>query len=244
LLDASSLLLRQNNTRDELAGIYFWKKTTNDKCSSSLQHNPEGREMFLAEAAEKMGLFDFLAPRKDKSRKTSEGSLDKEKLSRSSQSDGLPLDPPELDPQAYQTQEELQKQSILQGQRARELKAAKRGFFVKNQRVKYYHQAKERWIEDVTVAGVHLDDGPDKPYYVRNYLLMPWVSIYLCRQFQSNRLRRIDILTLFFALIIQTIKYKQINSDGTREDMEKQTTSNRLEFVEFDAEKSWSILNR
>lgn len=42
----------------------------------------------------------------------------------------------------------------------------------------------------------------------------------------------------------QTIKYNRINSDGTGEAMEKQTTSDRLDYVEFDAEKSWSILNR
>jgi hypothetical protein len=170
--------------------------------------------MFLAEVAEKMGLFDFLAPRKEKSKRKSEGSLDREEgtissasddlrgdhRSQSSQSEGLPPDPPEIDPRAYQRQEERQKQSMLQEQRARELKAATRGFFVKNQRVKYYNQANQHWIEDTTIAGVHLDDGPDKPYYVRNYLLMPYVS--LCRQFQSNRLRRIDTLTCFFALLL------------------------------------------
>jgi hypothetical protein len=148
--------------------------------------------MFIAEVAEKMGLFDFLAPRrrKEKPKRESEGSFFKEEgtlsdddlrgdyQSQSSQLDGLPSDPPEVDPQTYQTQEERQKQSMLQEQRARELMAATRKFFVKNQRVKYYHQANQRWIEEVTVAGVHLDDGPDKPYYVRNYPL--------CSQFQSN----------------------------------------------------------
>jgi hypothetical protein len=218
--------------------------------------------MFIAKAAEKMGFFDFLAPRKEKSKRESGGSFFKEEgtisnnasddppgdyLSQSSHLDGLPPDSPEVDPRAYPTQEERQKQSILQEQRARELKAATRGFFVKNQRVKYYHQANQSWIEDTTVAGVHLDDGPDEPYYVRNYHLIPCVS--LCRQFQSNhRLRRIlDILNMFLRLgyfSFQTIKYNRRNSDGTREVMEKQTTSNRLDSVEFDAEKSWSILNR
>ena len=143
--------------------------------------------MFIAKAVEKMGLFDFLAPRKEKSKRESEGSSFKEEgtissasdnprgdyLSQSSRLDGLPPDPPEVDPRAYQTQEERQKQSMLQEQRARELNAATQGFFVKNQRVKYYHQANQSWIEDTTVAGVHLDDGPDKPYYVRNYSWMP-----------------------------------------------------------------------
>jgi hypothetical protein len=156
---------RRRKTSDELVGIYFWKTTTS-LCCNTLQ----------------MGLFDFLAPRKNKSERKSEGSFFKEEgtissasddlrgdyVSQSVQLDGLPLDPPEVDPRVYQTQKERQKQSQLQEQRARELNAATRGFFVKNQRVKYYHQANQRWIEDATVAGVHLDDGPDKPYYVRN----------------------------------------------------------------------------
>ena len=57
-------------------------------------------------------------------------------------------------------------QSLLQGQQEREMKAKRQGLYVKKQRCHYYHKGSNQWFSDAHIAGVHFDDGPDKPYYV------------------------------------------------------------------------------
>jgi hypothetical protein len=87
----------------------------------------------------------------------------------------------------------------LASQQEREIKAIDVNQFVTNQRIRYYHKLSDKWFDGHVVA-VHLDDGPDKPYYTISYI--------------------------------------------TRQDerIEKQTTQDRLELLEFDEEKTWVIL--
>jgi hypothetical protein len=70
---------------------------------------------------------------------------------------------------------ELQKEEhvryrALHAQYASEMSAKKIGMLAKRQRVTYFHQPTSQHFEAV-VVGVHLDDGPDQPYYV-SYLLI------------------------------------------------------------------------
>jgi hypothetical protein len=65
---------------------------------------------------------------------------------------------------------ELQKEEharyrALHAQYASEMNAKKIGMLAKRQRVSYFHQPTSQHFEAV-VVGVHLDDGPDQPYYV------------------------------------------------------------------------------
>jgi hypothetical protein len=93
-------------------------------------------------------------------------------------------------------------EQLVAAQRQREDDAAP--LFVNNQRVRYLFKATETWYDAVIVA-VHLDDGPEKPYYTIAYT-------------------RHDVET------------DCDNESVVARRVEKQTTPDRLERVEFDAE--------
>jgi hypothetical protein len=118
-------------------------------------------------------------------------------------------DSPESDQQALVKEDEerseklrkLERKShMLSEQKEGEERATASGVFIKKQSARYLHKASKRWF-DAHVVGVHLDDGPDNPYY--------------------------------------TIKYQ--STDG--EWIEKQTTQERLEPVEWDEDRTWKILS-
>ena len=98
--------------------------------------------------AEKIGLFDVLAPRasaRPKIHMTSEDSVtsvDENKL----------------------------KRRRLDAQFKAEKEAEERGpkFFAKKQRVRYFNKVSNS-ICDAVVVGVHFDDGPQDPYYTIKY---------------------------------------------------------------------------
>jgi hypothetical protein len=78
---------------------------------------------------------------------------------------------------------ELQKEEhvryrALHAQYASEMSAKKIGMLAKRQRVTYFHQPTSQHFEAV-VVGVHLDDGPDQPYYVSCCYLLKICSISL-----------------------------------------------------------------
>lgn len=81
--------------------------------------------------------------------------------------------------------EQEQKDMLLRGQKEREDLAIAAGKFVKNQRARYVHKATEEWF-DAWVVGVHLDDGPDNPYYTIQYHSRDgeWIE----KQTTSNRM--------------------------------------------------------
>ena len=109
--------------------------------------------MVFGYVAEQMGILDILAPRKRK------------KEAERKQRDAM------LAQKLRQEEEEAQRK-LRQKKREEEmqikleLEAERKGLFAKKQNVMYYHK-----LSDTTyyaqVVGVHFDDGPDKPYYVR-----------------------------------------------------------------------------
>jgi hypothetical protein len=64
--------------------------------------------------------------------------------------------------------EEHKRYRALHAQIASEMKAKKIGMLAQRQRVNYFHKPTEQHFEAV-VVGVHLDDGPDQPYYTVRY---------------------------------------------------------------------------
>lgn len=101
--------------------------------------------------AEQVGLYDFLAPEKKKSR-SSEDSAPAQKQNTSF------------------SDEELMKRRRLDAQLKAEREAAARGpkFFAKKQRVRYLNKLTNS-VCDAVVVGVHFDDGPENPYYTIRY---------------------------------------------------------------------------
>ncbi|KAI2503735.1 hypothetical protein MHU86_10716 [Fragilaria crotonensis] len=126
-----------------------------------------------------------------------------------------PLDEKEkekqLDP--FLAAELQQKRFIIEQQRKREEVAKANNTFVANQQVTYFFKATETWY-DATIAGVHYDDGPDRPYY-------------------TIRFWRNDI----------EFDEDHCVESAVRRVVEKQTTPDRLRRVEFDPEQTWRILN-
>ena len=108
--------------------------------------------MFLP-VAEKMGLLDYLAPRRrnrknSKAKKEKKNEPDDEKEEVEDDAVGTDEKPPEPPQRSKE-----------------EVEARARGHFVKKQKVRYLHKATDTW-HDAVIVGVHFDDGPDKPYYV------------------------------------------------------------------------------
>jgi hypothetical protein len=118
--------------------------------------------------AEKVGLTNFLAPRKDK-----KDSKDAAAAAASTSSDSAAAATPAAAPTAEEKEmQELEnKNRLLESQKDREIKASNEetSCFVKNQRVAYFHKASDTWMNDCYIVGVHHDDGEDKPYYTIRY---------------------------------------------------------------------------
>lgn len=108
--------------------------------------------MVLSHFANKFGLWDIIAPNKVKKSKRQKQQHDEEARQF----------------QLQKQQQEKDKYQKLKIQYEIEQKAEKemKDTFAKKQRVSYYVKADDIWI-DAVVVGVHFDDGPDKPYYVR-----------------------------------------------------------------------------
>lgn len=141
--------------------------------------------MFLSRFAEKSGLFGILAPRRrgekrDAHEQESNNNDDdgngadaeedvkptadddvQEETSKPAAREGFPSD-------GKDSQENILRKRRLDAQQKAEAEAESRGAFAKKQRVKYHNKHQGRW-DDAVIIGVHHDDGPDKPYYVRLY---------------------------------------------------------------------------
>jgi hypothetical protein len=159
--------------------------------------------------AENLGLFDIMAPRKKTEVK---GAANRGGRGKNTTNDAKAAKPQQQEP--VETDEERvlrMKQSALQSQEEKERQAEMMGLFVKKQRVRYLHKATEQWFE-AHIIGVHLDDGPDKPYYTIKY-------------------KKYDVAVGDDGneVISETI-------------MEKQTTPDRLERVPFCEDESWKLI--
>jgi hypothetical protein len=67
--------------------------------------------------------------------------------------------------ESEQRQREKRRITMLTAQKEEEDRSRKIGQFAKKQRVSYHHRGTNKQY-DAFIVGVHLDDGPDKPYYV------------------------------------------------------------------------------
>lgn len=110
--------------------------------------------MVLSHLADRLGLWEYIAPQQPKSkRKTPQQEQQEQQENQDAQL-----------AQKIQ-QEENHRFQRLQTQHELEKKAEEMNQFAKWQRVLYYSKIDDMMIEAV-VVGVHFDDGPDKPYYV------------------------------------------------------------------------------
>jgi len=102
--------------------------------------------MFLTKIAEQSGLLAYVAPPK----KMNQLEIDDEGFAKKLQA------------------EEYTRYCRLRTQFEQERAAESRGVFAKRQRVQYLHKQTDVSY-DAVIQGVHLDDGPDKPYYTIKY---------------------------------------------------------------------------
>lgn len=103
--------------------------------------------MVFSHIAQKLGIWDILAPLTEEGRKQQQQQQQDEQFARKLQ------------------QQEEERYRRLKTQYDFEQKAEKINQFAKQQRVLYHYKAEDKWF-DAVIVGVHLDDGPDKPYYV------------------------------------------------------------------------------
>jgi prolyl oligopeptidase PreP (S9A serine peptidase family) len=145
--------------------------------------------------AEKVGLHDFLAPviKKRRPRKESE---DETTTIATSFSD-----------------EQRLKRRRLDVQLKAEKEAAARGpkFFAKKQRVRYLNKTTNS-VCDAVVVGVHLDDGPNNPYYTIKFKKQ-------CEEILGDGSKKTTII-----------------------EVEKQTNPDRLSRVPWDEDAAWKVL--
>ena len=122
-----------------------------------------------------MGLFDFLAPRKDENDPNNNNKKKQKKRTRKNrQQRGKRKDPnaggTNIDNDHIVNNNDETKEQDNRKPAAKKAKEPARiplsaGHFVKKQKVQYHHRGTNTF-HDATVVGVHYDDGPDKPYYV------------------------------------------------------------------------------
>lgn len=137
--------------------------------------------MFLSRLGEKSGLFGILAPRRRKhGHAAQEASIDENEQRQASNNqdngDHLPINNTNEPKRAKKVSDARERQQTsqdyiirkrrLDAQQKAETEAESRGAFCKKQRVKYHNKLLGKW-DDAVIVGVHYDDGPDKPYYVR-----------------------------------------------------------------------------
>lgn len=154
-------------------------------------------KMIFTKWAEKFGLLDRVAPRPDQ--KKTKGS---EK--------GQPLDQAALERQQRLEAENYRK-NRLRAQLKAEEQAGKYNQYAPHQRVRYHFRATDTWY-DAAVVAIHLDDGPDKPYYTIKY-----------NKVQKTQNSKGDDVEEVVAI-------------------EKQTDPDRLQRVPWDENKTWEIL--
>jgi hypothetical protein len=126
--------------------------------------------MFRKLAKKLDGVLDYIAPREESgtSEQESNPSATTRRRSPSTSVEQVTSDA------AFAKQlqiEEERKEKLLKTQFEDESNALNHGHFCKRQRVMYHLKSKDAFYEAV-IVGVHYDDGPNKPYYVRCGLLI------------------------------------------------------------------------
>lgn len=165
--------------------------------------------MFLSKIAEKTGLFEMIAPSSRTQNEDTNINNTQRDLA-SHQGSAEKLSPDEELARKIQREEDLRYQK-LQTQQKAESDAFKNGMLALKQRVQYLHKSTGN-VYDAYIAGVHLDDGPDKPYYTIKYM-----------KFQNK-------------LDEDGIEKEELVG------VEKQTDPDRLERVPWNEDATWEIL--
>ena len=125
--------------------------------------------------AEKLGILDIIAPiiaprdQHDQSASSSGTNNAASNTTRRPQGrKRRKQSPQDAEDEAFarklQAEEDLRFQ-MLKSQKEEEDRAQQNGKYAKKQRVSYHHRGSDEYY-DAVIVGVHLDDGPDKPYYV------------------------------------------------------------------------------
>ena len=112
--------------------------------------------------AEKLGILDIVAPRT--AQQDASGSQKRKRMT-----------PQEARDEALARKlqaEEDRRFKMLKAQKEAEELAEKYSKYAKRQRVSYHHRGKDKYY-DAIIVGVHLDDGPDNPYYVSDAIMKP-----------------------------------------------------------------------
>mmetsp|Transcript_6415 Transcript_6415/g.7963 ORF Transcript_6415/g.7963 Transcript_6415/m.7963 type:complete len:153 (+) Transcript_6415:86-544(+) len=151
--------------------------------------------MVLSHIADKLGLWDVIAPGPSREQITERRKQEEKDRQLANQ----------------MQKEEDQRHRRLTAQYESEKNAEKLNQFAKKQRVSYYSKIDDRLI-DAVIVGVHLDDGPDKPYYTIKYKKLE-------QRIESDGSEKVVEI-----------------------DMEKQTNADRLTRLPWDEEKSWKII--
>jgi hypothetical protein len=151
----------------------------------------------------------------------------------------------EISPELMKLQ---QKERILAGQKEREIQASLTGSYVKNQRVRYLHKASQTWYHDAYIVSVHHDDGTDHPYYTIRYNQNSGISSVVGEPEVHGSDKE--------ALPGENPSSgtdKSSHADSAELNMrddqclpqwiEKQTTDDRLAYAEWDAERTWKLLD-
>ena len=122
---------------------------------------PSCVSMFFTKLADKIGLLDKMAPRKKRARVPPSSQQQQQQQKQ-------PPPPPSsstLPPSRPLPTAEQIKRNHLQTQLLSEQHAATHNLYAPNQRVQYHYRAQDCWY-DALVLAIHLDDGPNHPYYV------------------------------------------------------------------------------
>jgi hypothetical protein len=153
----------------------------------------------------------------------------------------------EISPELMKLQ---QKERILVGQKEREIQASLTGSYVKNQRVRYLHKASQTWYHDAYIVSVHHDDGTDHPYYTIRYNQNSGISSVIGES-DVHGSDREALPGESPGRCSGTDKSSHADSAelNMRDDqclpqwIEKQTTDDRLAYAEWDAERTWKLLD-
>lgn len=198
--------------------------------------------MFRKLAKKLDGVLDYIAPREE-SDDTSEQESNPSNTRRRRRPDSMSDEQVTSDAAfAKQLQiEEERKEKLLKTQFEDESNALNHGHFCKRQRVMYHLKSKDAFYEAV-IVGVHYDDGPNQPYYVRFIL-----SIAFFVYDHDCYTLLISMTNTLYHRHVQTIRYKTTETctdeqgkTFTQEmDVEKQTTPDRLSPLPWDEEKTW-----
>ena len=143
------------------------------------EEEPSCTRMFFTKLAERIGLLDVVAPRTHHRRRRSRGDASNPNDAPSQPPSSQSLSPKEQ-PNQQPSPADLQviRRNRLKAQWDAEQRAQQHDQYAPNQRAKYHYRADDIWYDAIVVA-IHLDDGPNHPYYVSTCTLVVLLNTWL-----------------------------------------------------------------